>query len=199
MSEPDVLSLVNDWFTRVVNDGALVACGVKGGFIDIGVSEGYESAKSMFADVGDAHCLTLFDRDGTINFDTSHVHRIEDCELVGPMVEAMRRFFEDPAWRLAVVTNQVGIAKGVHSVVDIRLLHCQMMRMPAKRGVTVDAWYFCPHHPDFAGECACRKPAPGMLQRVMRDYRVDLGECVMFGDSEKDKPAAGAGESSSTA
>lgn len=189
--EPDVFSLENDWFEKVVCDGALVACEVDGWFIDIGVPEDYERAQAMFADEGDRCRLALFDRDGTINVDTGHMHRIEDCELVGSTIEVMRRYSEDPAWRIAVVTNQAGIAKGMYSADDMRMLHRQMAQMLRRRGVEVDAWYFCPHHPDFTGECDCRKPKPGMLQRAVRDFRAESTECVMYGDSEKDGLAAG--------
>lgn len=189
-SEPDVFSLENDWFQKVVYEGSLVACEAKGAFIDIGVPEDYGRAQGMFADAGDSHRLVLFDRDGTINVDTGHMHRIGDCELIGPTVELMRRYSEDPAWRIAVVTNQAGIAKGMYSVVDMRMLHRQMAEQLAERGVEVDAWYFCPHHPDFTGECDCRKPRPGMLQRAIRDFRANPGKCVMLGDSEKDCEAA---------
>lgn len=193
-AEPDVFSLESDWFARIVSDGALVACEAKDGFIDIGVPEDYERAQSMFAGAGDSHRLAMFDRDGTINVDTGHMHRIEDCELIGSTVEIMRRYTEDPGWRIAVVTNQAGIAKGLYAVEDMRLLHRRMAEVLRERGVEVDAWYFCPHHPDYTGECGCRKPAPGMLLRAMRDFRADPAECVMYGDKESDRLAAEAVE-----
>lgn len=189
-AETDVFSLESDWFARVVADGALVACETGGGFIDIGVPEDYERAQGMFDGAGNSHRLALFDRDGTINVDTGHMHRIEDCRLIDSTVDAMRRYSDDPEWRVAVVTNQAGIAKGLYSVEDMRLLHRQMAEMLRGRGVEVDAWYFCPHHPDYTGECTCRKPAPGMLLRAMRDFRANPAECVMHGDKESDRLAA---------
>ena len=188
--EPNVFSLERDWFARVVNDGVLVACETGNGFIDIGVPEDYVQAQAMFEGAGDTHCLALFDRDGTINVDTGHMCSIEDCRLIEASVEAMRRYSIDPAWRIAVVTNQAGIAKGMYTVMDMRLLHRRMSEQLRERGVEVDAWYFCPHHPDYTGECDCRKPAPGMIVRAMRDFRADPAQCVMYGDSEKDAQAA---------
>lgn len=188
--EPGVFSLENDWFQKVVRDGVLVACETVGGFIDIGVPADYERAQGMFAGTGEGSKLALFDRDGTINVDTGHMHRIEDCELIESIVAAMRRYSDDPAWRIAVITNQAGIAKGMYDIADMRKLHRQMAQLLRERGIEVDAWYFCPHHPDFTGECGCRKPKPGMLQRAMRDFRAKPEECVMYGDSEKDRLAA---------
>ena len=189
-SEPEVFSLESEWFAKVVNDGMLVACETQGGFIDIGVPEDYERAQAMFAGIGDSHRLAMFDRDGTMNVDTVHMHRMRDCKLIDSTVDAMRHYSEDSAWRVVVVTNQAGIAKGLYTADDMRLLHRQMAEALRGRGVEVDGWYFCPHHPDFTGECGCRKPAPGMLLRAMRDFRTGPAECVMFGDKESDRQAA---------
>lgn len=190
VNEPDIFSLEEDWFRRVVGDGFLIACEMRGGFIDIGVPEDYQQAQALFAGAGEDCRLALFDRDGTINVDTGHMHRIEDCELIGPTLEIMRRYSDDPAWRVAVVTNQAGIAKNMYSVEDMRLLHRQMAEMLRERGVEVDAWYFCPHHPDFTGGCDCRKPAPGMLLHAIRDFRAKPEECVMYGDKKSDRLSA---------
>ncbi|WP_172135597.1 HAD-IIIA family hydrolase [Adlercreutzia sp. ZJ473] len=194
--EPDVFSLESDWFARVVHDGALVAVEAGGGFVDIGVPEDYERAQGLFAPGGGCAGgpgparLAMFDRDGTINVDTGHLHEIDGCELVPGTVEAMRLYSQDPAWRIAVVTNQAGVARGMYSVADMRALHRAMAVELRALGARVDAWYFCPHHPDFTGECGCRKPSPGMLVRAMRDFRADPAQCVMYGDSEKDRLAA---------
>lgn len=59
-----------------------------------------------------------------------------------------------------------------------------------KLGVHVDAWYFCPHHPDYTGPCNCRKPAPGMPLAAMRDFDANAVDCVMYGDMPTDEAAA---------
>lgn len=189
-SEPDVFSLENDWFQNMAREGALVACETGGDFIDIGIPEDYDQAQAMFAGMGDSYPLALFDRDGTINVDTGHMHRLEECELIESTVEIMRRYSKNPRWRIVVVTNQAGVAKGMYSIAGMRLLHRKMAELLKKNDVSVDAWYFCPHHPDFTGDCECRKPKPGMLQRAIRDFRANPAQCVMYGDSEKDKLAA---------
>ena len=89
-----------------------------------------------------------------------------------------------------MVTNQAGIAKGLYTVPDMRALHRHMAWELEARGVHVDGWYFCPHHPGFTGPCSCRKPAPGMLLRAMRDFRAEPAGCVMYGDKESDESAA---------
>lgn len=189
-NEPDIFSLEEGWFPEVAAEGRLVAFECCGDFIDIGVPEDYIRAQDMFANAGGSFKLALFDRDGTINVDTGHLHRIGDVEFIEGTVGIMRRYSEDPSWRIAVVTNQAGIAKGMYSVEDMRKLHRAMAGMLSEQGVEVDAWYFCPHHPDFTGECECRKPSPGMLQRAIRDFRTNPAGCVMYGDKDSDRLAA---------
>ena len=75
------------------------------------------------------------------------------------------------------------------------MIHNKMETELGKKGAFIDALYFCPHHPDkgFAGErteykceCACRKPAPGMLLQAAKDFNIDIASSYMIGDSEKD-------------
>ena len=187
---PKKFSLENDFFEQVVVDGALAACECDGGFIDIGVPEDYELAQAMLAPLAKRWKLAMFDRDGTINVDTGHLHEIEKLELIPETVREMARYAADPEYKVVVVTNQAGIAKGLYTEDDMRALHRYMEDELEKLGARVDAWYFCPHHPDFTGECGCRKPAPGMLLAAMRDFDADAADCVMFGDKPSDEAAA---------
>ena len=72
----------------------------------------------------------------------------------------------------------------------MRRLHRYMESELEKLGVHVDAWYFCPHHPDYTGPCECRKPAPGMLLAAMQHFDAESAECVMYGDKPSDEAAA---------
>ena len=187
---PEKFSLENDFFEKVVAGGALAACECDGGFIDIGVPEDYELAQTMLAPLAKRWRLAMFDRDGTINVDTGHLHEVGKLELIPETVREMARYAADPEYKVVVVTNQAGIAKGLYAEADMRNLHRYMEDELWKLGARVDAWYFCPHHPDFAGECDCRKPAPGMLLAAMRDFDADATDCVMYGDKPSDEAAA---------
>ena len=187
---PRKFSLENDFFEKVVADGALAACECGGGFIDIGVPEDYELAQTMLVPLAKNWKLALFDRDGTINVDTGHLHEVEKLELLPEAVREMARYAADPEYKVVVVTNQAGIAKGLYTEADMRALHRYMEDELEKLGARVDAWYFCPHHPDFTGECSCRKPAPGMLLSAIRDFDANAADCVMFGDKPSDEAAA---------
>lgn len=187
---PEKFSLESDYFERVVGDGALRAVECSGGFIDIGVPEDYELAQTMLAPLAKSWKLAMFDRDGTINVDTGHLHEPEKMELIPSTVDIMRGYSDDPDFKVVVVTNQAGIAKGLYTEVDMRSLHRYMEDELEKLGVHVDAWYFCPHHPDYTGPCECRKPAPGMLLAAMRDFDSNSTGCVMYGDKTSDEAAA---------
>lgn len=187
---PEKFSLESDYFERVVGDGSLRAVECEGGFIDIGVPEDYELAQTMFAPLAKSWKLAMFDRDGTINIDTGHLHEPEKLELIPSTIEIMRGYSDDPDCKVVVVTNQAGIAKGLYTEADMRSLHRYMGDELEKLGVHVDAWYFCPHHPDYTGPCECRKPAPGMLLAAMHDFDAKPDDCVMHGDKPSDETAA---------
>lgn len=187
---PDKFSLESDYFERVVGDGELLAVECAGGFIDIGVPEDYELAQTMLAPLARPWKLAMFDRDGTINVDTGHLHEPEKLELIPSTVDIMRGYSDDPEYKVVVVTNQAGIAKGLYTEADMRRLHRYMENELEKLGVHVDAWYFCPHHPDYTGPCECRKPAPGMLLAAMLDFDAESVECLMYGDKPSDETAA---------
>lgn len=187
---PEKFSLESDYFERVVGNGALRAVECAGDFIDIGVPEDYELAQTMLAPLAKSWKLAMFDRDGTINVDTGHLHEPEKLKLISSTVDIMRSYSDDPDCKVVVVTNQAGIAKGLYTEVDMRHLHRCMEDKLDKLGVHVDAWYFCPHHPDYTGACGCRKPAPGMLLAAIRDFDSDPSRCVMYGDKPSDEAAA---------
>lgn len=187
---PEKFSLESDYFERVVGYGSLCAVECAGGFIDIGVPEDYELAQTMLAPLAKSWKLAMFDRDGTINVDTGHLHEPEKLELIPSTVDIMRGYTDDPDYKVVVVTNQAGIAKGLYTEADMRHLHRYMEDELDRLGVHVDAWYFCPHHPDYTGPCDCRKPAPGMLLAAMRDFDALPGRCIMYGDMQSDEFAA---------
>lgn len=187
---PVKFSLESDYFESVVSEGALRSVVCEGDFIDIGVPDDYCRAQSMLAPLARNWKLAMFDRDGTINVDTGHLHEFEKLELVSSTIEIMRHYSEDPDYKIVVVTNQAGIAKGLYDVEDMTSLHRAMTEKLFSLGVCVDAWYYCPHHPDYTGRCSCRKPEPGLLLDAMKDFDAIPENCIMYGDSASDELAA---------
>lgn len=130
----------------------------------------------------DGSRAVFLDRDGTINVEKNYLWKIEDWEWIPGAPEAIREL-NDTGFRVIVVSNQAGIAKGYYKAEDVIALHHFVSDALARIGARIDAYYFCPHHPDFGdAECTCRKPKPGMLLRAAADYKVDLQESWIIGD-----------------
>lgn len=123
----------------------------------------------------------FLDRDGTINVEKTYLYRVEDWEWVPGAKEAIRKF-KQSGYRVVVVSNQAGIARGMYEPSDVDLLHRFVQQELACIGTTIDAFYCCPHHPDFSGNCPCRKPAPGMLTQAALDLNLDIARSWMVGD-----------------
>jgi D,D-heptose 1,7-bisphosphate phosphatase len=111
---------------------------------------------------------------------------VEDFEILPTVPEAIR-LLNDQGFKVAVVTNQSGIARGYFTEETLHLIHEKMRRELARWGAHVDAIYFCPHHPD--QECGCRKPKPALLLQAAEDMSIALRLSYMVGDDAKDVEA----------
>jgi len=127
----------------------------------------------------------FLDRDGVINKEKNYLYKIEDFEFIDGVFETCRAF-QERGYLIIVITNQAGIARGKYTEEDYRVLTRWMVERFADEGVTINAVYHCPHHPDFSGECSCRKPAPGMLEEAKVAFDIDMAASVLVGDKESD-------------
>lgn len=159
-----------------------------GYFIDIGIPEDYALAQETLKALAPVNKAAFFDRDGTINVDVHYLHRSEDLEFIDGMPQFIKKW---NAWgyKVIVATNQAGIARGFYTEKDMRKLHRDMNERLAEYGAHIDAFYFCPHHPDFTGPCRCRKPEPGMIEDAIREFDLDTAQCILFGDKPWDVEA----------
>jgi histidinol-phosphate phosphatase family protein len=135
----------------------------------------------------DRHAFVFLDRDGTLVVDRGYTHRTEDYARLPGALEGLA-LLRDAGYRLAIATNQSGIARGYYSQADFEAFQRVLERDFAAGGVRFDATYFCPHLPD-AG-CSCRKPRPGMLERARRDLGADLLRSFVVGDRALDAELA---------
>jgi D-glycero-D-manno-heptose 1,7-bisphosphate phosphatase len=129
----------------------------------------------------------FLDRDGTINEECDYLFRSEDCRFIPGAAEAIRRL-NAAGFQVIVVTNQSGVARGFYGVDDIVSLHAWITEQLAAAGARIDAWYYCPHHPEYGGDndCNCRKPFPGMLLQAAAEHGIDLASSWMVGDKVAD-------------
>jgi D-glycero-D-manno-heptose 1,7-bisphosphate phosphatase len=134
------------------------------------------------------------DRDGTINKEVGYLSRIEDLVIIDRAGEAIR-LLNQHGYKVAVVTNQSGVARGLFSEADVCAIHEEISRRLLTEGAVIDRWYYCPHHPAeglgaFHIECSCRKPLPGMLERARDELKVGLSGSFVIGDSIRDMELA---------
>ncbi|MBJ6751092.1 D-glycero-beta-D-manno-heptose 1,7-bisphosphate 7-phosphatase [Geomonas anaerohicana] len=132
----------------------------------------------------------FLDRDGTINQEVQYLSRVEEFRLIPGVPYALQRL-KDAGFLLIVVTNQSGIGRGLYDEAALAAIHDRMHEELGDFGITIDACYFCPHHPehgvgDYRVECSCRKPSPGMLVQAARDFDIDLARSYMIGDKLAD-------------
>jgi D-glycero-D-manno-heptose 1,7-bisphosphate phosphatase len=138
--------------------------------------------------------VIFFDRDGVLNADIGYLWRKEDFVWMPGAPEAIR-LFNQLGWRVVVVTNQSGVARGYYQESDVQSLHAWMNEQLAAQGAHIDSFHFCPHYPQgaqakYAVECDCRKPGPGMILRGLAEWTADPADCILIGDKESDIAAA---------
>ena len=138
----------------------------------------------------------FLDRDGVVNHEVGYLHRVEDVRFVDGIFSLCRTAVR-LGYRLIVVTNQAGIARGFYSEADFEALMVWMKDAFRVEGVELDAVYHCPFHPEhgvgqYKREHEDRKPGTGMLRRGVREFGVELTASVMVGDRCSDVAAANA-------
>lgn len=136
----------------------------------------------------------FLDRDGVINEEVDYLWRQENVRFV-PGIFSLCRAAQRLGYKLIVVTNQSGIARGLYTEQDFHALMDWMRAELTREGVTLDAVYFCPYHPvhglgDYRREHDDRKPGPGMLLRAATDYGLALEDSLLVGDRCSDIAAA---------
>ncbi len=128
--------------------------------------------------------LVILDRDGVINHDSDDYIKSPDEWLpIDGSLEAISQLIK-AGHQVVVATNQSGIARGYYTLATLDDIHNKMHGLLAELDVELHGVYYCPHHPDEG--CDCRKPAPGMLEQIAKDFNTDLSQAVMLGDKLSD-------------
>lgn len=130
----------------------------------------------------------ILDRDGTINVDSDEFIKsaAEWLPLPGSL-EAIA-MLNRHGFRVAVISNQSGLARGLFDLAALDAIHAKMLQLANAAGGEIEAIYFCPHGP--GDDCDCRKPKAGLFRRLAQDKQIDLSATFAVGDALRDIQAA---------
>ncbi|MCK5666541.1 MAG: D-glycero-beta-D-manno-heptose 1,7-bisphosphate 7-phosphatase [Thiotrichaceae bacterium] len=137
-----------------------------------------------------AQPAVFLDRDGVINFDPGYVYRIDDYQFIPGVFSACREFIR-LGYQIIIITNQSGIARGLYTEDDFKLLTKWMLDQFKEHGVEITDIYFCPHHEvhgkgQYKIDCLCRKPKPGMIKQAESEHQINLKQSILIGDKPDD-------------
>jgi D-glycero-D-manno-heptose 1,7-bisphosphate phosphatase len=126
------------------------------------------------------------DRDGTLIEEVGYLDRVERVELYPWTIDAVRAL-NRAGFRVVLVSNQSGVARGFFSESVVETVHRHIESLLAAGGAHIDAYYHCPHHPDgkvpeYAVACECRKPKRGLVDRAVQEFGIDPLQSFVVGD-----------------
>jgi D-glycero-D-manno-heptose 1,7-bisphosphate phosphatase len=184
-----------DVLPALADQGRLIGHPAEGAFIDIGVPDDFARAQS-FIPACMRRPAAFLDRDGVLNRDDGYVHRIDQTAWIDGAVDAVK-WLNDAGYYVFVITNQAGVAHGYYGEDAIHALHGWMADELQARGAHVDAFEYCPYHPDgvvdrYRQASEFRKPEPGMIRHLQREWPTDPTTSFVVGDRDTDMQAAAA-------
>jgi D-glycero-D-manno-heptose 1,7-bisphosphate phosphatase len=132
--------------------------------------------------------LIILDRDGVINYDSDdYIKSSAEWIPIPGSLAAIARLTQ-AGYLIAIASNQSGIARGLYTETTLTQIHQKMLDAIAAAGGRISGVFHCPHQP--ADQCDCRKPKPGLLQRIARTFDVALTDVPFIGDKQSDIEAA---------
>lgn len=136
--------------------------------------------------MGRAHSQSravFLDRDGTLIREKNYLRYVKDIRLLGGAASALG-LLRDSGFKLVLITNQSGIARGYFTEEKLTQIHERLQQMLRRTGVELDAIYYCPHGPD--DRCSCRKPRLGLIRKAQKELHIDLRRSYSIGDKTGD-------------
>ena len=135
----------------------------------------------------------FLDRDGVINKIIKHPElkdikgkickdplNIKEFKILQGIRELIKKF-RDKGYKIIIISNQPGLVKGFYKKEVL-----QQINKVIKKELKINHIYYCLHHPDYTGDCNCRKPKPGLLLKAAKELNIDLNKSIMIGDQKKD-------------
>jgi D-glycero-D-manno-heptose 1,7-bisphosphate phosphatase len=135
-----------------------------------------------------AQNAVFLDRDGTINEDPGYLGNPEKVKLFPGTGNSLSLLKNKLNFKLIVISNQSGIVRGIISEKDVDAVNSMINDLLKPYNVAIDAFYYCPYHPDFntKEESECRKPSPSLVFKASRDFNIELNGSYFIGDTPAD-------------
>jgi D-glycero-D-manno-heptose 1,7-bisphosphate phosphatase len=128
----------------------------------------------------------FLDRDGVLNKELGdYVCEFEDFKVLEHNFSALKEL-QSRGYLLIVITNQGGLAKGWYTEEALGLMHDHLRKTYADQGIHLSDIYYCRHHPDYNGNCLCRKPGSIMLEKAIARFGIDARSSYFIGDRQRD-------------
>jgi len=132
----------------------------------------------------------FLDRDGTINEEMGYINHVSRFKIFNYVPQAIR-LLNEAGYKVIVVTNQSGVARGYFSEELVNKLHQSLIEKVKESSAEIDKIYYCPHHPTeglrkYRLDCECRKPKTGMIEKARREFNLDMSSSYLIGDRYKD-------------
>ncbi|MBR0741423.1 HAD-IIIA family hydrolase [Bradyrhizobium liaoningense] len=186
-------SLEQDVFPGLAASGELRGTAYRGYFIDIGIPDDFARADRELRKKLRRPAV-FFDRDGVLNHDSGYTFETHKLEWIDGAREAVKAV-NDAGYFAFVITNQSGVARGYYEEHHVVALHRWMADQMAPIGAHIDAFEYCPDHPDGTVARYCRtsdrrKPSPGMITDLLARFPVDMTRSMVIGDKDSDMDAA---------
>ena len=126
----------------------------------------------------------FLDRDGVLNKNRNdYVKTLYELEIF-PEIGKSVKMINDQNYLAIVITNQSAIARKLTTRNEVEKIHEYIQNYLKNWNAKIDAFYYCPHHPD--DDCCCRKPQPGLILQAAHDFNIDLKMSWMIGDHDRD-------------
>jgi D,D-heptose 1,7-bisphosphate phosphatase len=188
-------SLEQDIFPALAAAGAMSGTPYRGYFIDIGIPQDLARA-DVELNERLRRPAVFFDRDGVLNHDSGYTFEAGKLQWIDGAREAVKAV-NDAGCFAFVVTNQSGVARGFYEETHVQALHRRMADEMAAIGAHIDAFEYCPDHPDGTIEryrrlSDRRKPGPGMITDLLGRFPVNAADSILIGDKASDLQAADA-------
>ena len=135
----------------------------------------------------------FIDKDGTLIPDIPYNVNPQLITLSNTAIPALQ-LLQKQNYLLIVISNQSGVARGYFKEEELQNVSDAIINLVSKEGITIDGFYYCPHYKEgsvkeYAIDCDCRKPKPGLLLKAAKDFDIDLKQSWMIGDILNDVEA----------